>query len=207
MKFCGKCGTQVDDNIQFCPSCGNSMGQPAQQPQQPQQNQNYGAVPPMGAPAQQQNTAQGGKNFFQKLLDTPDYTAQFDPADVQSTKGASIAAYFGILFFVPLAVNGNSKYGRFHANQGLVFLIASAILGVVSFLIQLLFNSIFVSEVTVWGVGTGVYATNGFGHFLSGLFGFVLALPSLAWFILGLINSINGRAKELPIIGKLRIIK
>lgn len=204
MKFCGKCGTQVDDNIQFCPNCGNSMGQPTQQPQQ---NQNYGAVPPMGAPGQQQNAAQGGKNFFQQLLDTPDYTAQFDPADIQSTKGASIAAYFGILFFVPLAVNGNSRYGRFHANQGLVFLIASAILGVASGLIQWLFRSIFVSEVTIAGFGTGVYATNGFGLFLAGLFGFVLALPSLAWFILGLINSVNGRAKELPVIGKIRLIK
>ena len=45
MKFCGKCGTKIEDNIKFCPGCGAPAEQPAQQaqPQQtppPQQNQN-----------------------------------------------------------------------------------------------------------------------------------------------------------------------
>lgn len=87
-------------------------------------------------------------------------------------------------------------------------LIASAACGIVSGILQAIIKAIFRTEITTYfGIGTGVYATNGFGLFLSGLFGFILAIPSLAFLILGIINAANGKAKELPIIGKFRIIK
>lgn len=236
MPFCKQCGAQMNDGAKFCPKCGATSGQP-QAPQYsqpnngqsfnapgfnpapnnyqqqtqvpPQQQQAYGQVPPVYG----QNTqippyqAPMTGNFFKDVLNTPDYTAQYDPADVASSKGITIACYFWILFWLPLAVNGNSRYGRFHANQALLMLIASAALGAVSGILQGLCHLIFRSEVTIWGIGTGVYETNGFGLFLAGFFGFVLALPSLALLILGIINAVNGRAKELPIIGKFRIIK
>ena len=30
MAFCGKCGTQVDEGIKFCPSCGGEVGASAE---------------------------------------------------------------------------------------------------------------------------------------------------------------------------------
>lgn len=226
MQFCNQCGAQMNDGAKFCPKCGAVSAQPqAPQYTQPgadqsfnapgfnpnpnnygqQQNpgqQNYGFNPN----AQPQQQAKTG-NFFKDILNTPDYTAQYDPQDIQQNKGGTIAAYFWILFWIPLAINSNSRYGRFHANQALLNLITSVAIGIVSSILQFLCRIIFVSEITFLGYGTGEYATNGFGWFLSGFFGFILALPSLAWLIIGLINAVNGRAKELPIIGKFRIIK
>lgn len=224
MQFCSQCGAQMNDGAKFCPKCGAVSVQSSQAaPQAPQytqpgadqsfnapgftpnpnaQQQGYG-YNPNAQPQQQPKTG----NFFKDILNTPDYTSQFDPMDIQQNKGATIASYFGILFWLPLAMNSNSRYGRFHANQALLNLILSVALGVVSSLLQLLCRSIFVSEVTIFGYGTGEYATNGFGWFLSGLFGFILGLPSLGLFIFGLVNSIGGRAKEMPLIGKFRIIK
>lgn len=185
-----------------------------QQTQVPPQQQVYGQVPPQQQPpVYGQNTqippyqAPKTGNFFKDILNTPDYTAQYDPADIANSKGITIACYFWILFWLPLAVNSNSRYGRFHANQALLMLIASAACGIVSGILQAIINAIFRTEITYFGIGTGVYATNGFGLFLSGLFGFILAIPSLAFLILGIINAANGKAKELPIIGKFRIIK
>ncbi len=225
MQVCGKCGAQMNDGAKFCPKCGatytqdtqaNQDSQYTQAPQytQPGAGQSFNA-PGFNPGAQQQgygynpNARQKPKtgNFFKDLLNTPDYTSQFDPQDIQQNKGGTIAAYFGILFWIPLAINSNSRYGRFHANQALLNLIASVALGLVSSLLQYLCRIIFVSEIRIFGYGTGEYATNGIGWFLSGLFGFILGLPSLGLFILGLINSINGRAKEMPVIGKFRIIK
>ena len=48
--FCAKCGSQVEDGVAFCPSCGNPM--PRRPPQQPQPNQQ--AVPQQQVPAPQQ---------------------------------------------------------------------------------------------------------------------------------------------------------
>jgi len=39
MKYCTNCGTQLEDNVSFCPNCGTpaKASQPAQQEQQPAQ--------------------------------------------------------------------------------------------------------------------------------------------------------------------------
>lgn len=226
-KFCPKCGATIgqpqapqysqpnNDQSFNAPGFNPAPNNYQQQTQVPPQQQVYGQVPPQQQqpPVYGQNTqippyqAPKTGNFFKDILNTPDYTAQYDPADIANSKGVTIASYFWILFWLPLAVNSNSRYGRFHANQALLMLIASAACGIVSGILQAIINAIFRTGITYFGMGTGVYATNGFGLFLSGLFGFILAIPSLAFLILGIINAANGKAKELPIIGKFRIIK
>lgn len=220
MQFCNKCGAQMNDGAKFCPKCGAVSAQPqAPQYTQPNGGQDFNAPgfnpapnnyyaqgqqaqgQPQGQPQQAEKTG----NFFKDILNTPDYTAQYDPADIQSVKGVTVASYFWILFWLPLAVNSNSRYGRFHANQALLSLIASVAIGIVSAILQAIIRAIFVTKYETWL--TTYYATSGFGLFLAGLIGFILSLPSLAWLIIGLINTINSRAKELPIIGKFRIIK
>lgn len=231
MQYCNQCGAQMNDGAKFCPKCGAVSAQPqAPQYSQPNNDQSFNApgFNPNPAPNNYQQTTQqvppqqqaygqntqippyqapNTGNFFKDVLNTPDYTAQYDPADIQSVKGVTVACYFWILFWLPLAVNSNSRYGRFHANQALIMLITTAALGIVSTILQVIINAIFRVEVTYFGIGTGVYTTSGFGLFLSGLIGFILALPSLAFLILGIVNTVNCRAKELPIIGKFRIIK
>lgn len=101
----------------------------------------------------------------------------FTPEDIEKNKVVSGLAY--IIFFLPLIVCQESPFGRFHANQGLLLLIASVAGGIVLSIIP----------VIGW---------------------ILLPIFSLAVFILaimGLINTLNGKAKELPVIGKYKILK
>lgn len=41
-----------------------------------------------------------------------------DPQDVQANKVMAILAYFGLLVFVPLFAAKESRFARFHTNQG-----------------------------------------------------------------------------------------
>ena len=55
---------------------------------------------------------------------TADLTDQFDKADVEQNKVMAILAYFGILVLIPILAAKDSKFARFHANQGLLLCIA-----------------------------------------------------------------------------------
>lgn len=101
----------------------------------------------------------------------------FDQADIEKNKTMAGLAY--IIFFLPLVACPDSPFGRFHANQGLVLLI----LGVA--------GSIILTIIPVLGW---------------------IVLPFFSLFILvlvivGLVNGLGGKAKELPLIGKFRLIK
>ncbi|GAB6108210.1 DUF4870 domain-containing protein [Fusibacter bizertensis] len=91
-----------------------------------------------------------------------------------------IAAVAYILFFIPLVVDSNSEFGKFHANQGLVLLLLGIAVSVVGSIIPFL--------------GWFIIAPIG------GLLVLVLA-------IVGIINALNGEQKELPIIGGIKLLK
>ena len=108
---------------------------------------------------------------------TPSTTAR----DAEQNKGMAIIAY--LLFFVPL-LTGDHKKSRFvmyHTNQGLVLFLFSVGGSIVSSILMIV------------------------------LIGFLLILlvgiASLVFFIIGIINVLNGRMKPLPLIGKFTIIK
>lgn len=120
-----------------------------------------------------------------QFINTEDTTGQFDPSDIEKNKGMAILAYIGILVLVPILAAKESKYARYHANQGLVLWIASIAIGVVCGVISIL---------PVIG-------------FVGGL---LSALGSLACFvlmILGIVNAAKGQCKQLPVIGGIVILK
>ncbi len=102
---------------------------------------------------------------------------EFDEADIQKNKTMAGLAY--ILFFLPLVACPDSKFGRFHANQGLLLLIlgiaGSFILGIIPIIGWILLP--------------------------------VFTILVLVLAIIGLINGFGGKAKELPVIGKFRLLK
>lgn len=103
----------------------------------------------------------------------------YDPADIERSRAVSMLAYLGILFFLPLAVCPDSRYGRYHANQGLVLFLFSVV---------------------------GHWALRYlplFGRFFSWAYGVLM----LILIIIGMVNAYNGRAVPLPIIGGIRIIR
>lgn len=104
-------------------------------------------------------------------------TDTFDPADIEKNKIISGLAY--IIFFLPLLVCPDSKFGRYHTNQGLILFITSVA------------GSIILSFIPI------------IGWLLLPFF----SIAILVFAILGLVNGLNGKAKELPIIGKFKLIK
>lgn len=132
--------------------------------------------------ARTQTTAEDFFRTVKNLNDTPDTTGSFSPQDVEANKVMAVLAYLSWLVVIPIFGAKDSPYARFHANQGLVLFLAELI----------------------WGVFAGITAS--FLWFL----GLILNLAHLAFvvlMILGIVNAARGRAKELPVIGRFRILK
>ena len=164
MAFCPNCGAPHNDSAVFCANCGTQVGV--------------------------QNTAyeeeRGG--LVDQIKNAKDHTDTFDPADIKTNNLLSLLSYLGILILIPILLVKNSRFARFHANQGLLLIIANA----------------------------AVYVLNFICGFLTGLWwGFVILLiPALALgaamtalSVLGIINAVRGKAKELPLIGKFKLLR
>jgi uncharacterized membrane protein len=160
MAFCSKCGTQVQDGVSFCPSCGGAVG-----------------AAPAGQPQQQ----------------TP-------VNDAEANKGMAVLAY--ILFFVPLLTGAHktSPFVKYHTNQGTILFIFAVAFGVVEGILSAILRAIFYNPAT-WYSGSW------------GLWGLISTLLNILWLaptilcVLGIINAVGGKTKELPVIGKFQIIK
>ncbi|MBQ9133136.1 MAG: hypothetical protein IJX64_01235 [Clostridia bacterium] len=119
---------------------------------------------------------------FKDILNTPDTTAEFDQNDIQQNKVMAVLAYFGLLFLVPLLAAKESKYAKFHTNQGLVLWIAGLIAGVVSSILAVI-------------------------PVVGEILGALISLVMFALMIIGIVNAATGKAKELPVIGKIKLLK
>jgi len=104
-------------------------------------------------------------------------TEIFDLADIEKNKVIAGLAY--IIFFLPLLTCPESKYGRYHANQGLALLISSVAGTIILSIIPII------------------------GWLLLPVFSILIIVLG----ILGLVNGLNGKAKELPLIGKFKLLK
>ena len=149
---------------------------------------------PMEVPApEQQAQPAGDQNDFSAkiaaLNNTADTTADFDKADVEQNKAMGILAYLGPLVFIPMFAAKGSKFARFHANQGLTLFIACVAWSIVYSILNWIILAI------SWRL-----------YFISSLIG-LFSLVFLILAVLGIVNAANGRAKELPVIGKFKILK
>ena len=100
-----------------------------------------------------------------------------------------ILAYIGPLVFVPMFAAKGSKFARFHANQGLILFIACGAWSIVYSILNRIILAI------SWRL-----------YFVSALIG-LLSFVFVALCVLGIVNAAKGKAKELPIIGKYKILK
>ena len=117
-------------------------------------------------------------NNFNDLFNTPDTSYEYDTQDIQSNKVWAVLAYFFILFFLPLVACGNSRFGKFHANQGFILFLTDLVLIAVGKILGLI-------------------------PVLGAICNTVIYLIILGLTILGMVNAGTGKAKELPIIGGL----
>lgn len=192
MSFCPNCGKESAPGSLYCAGCGAKMEQngaqaqtaqpaPGQQ-QQGQQQQSYQQVPPQ----QQQYQYQGGANAAY-----PGTAAGYDANDIAQNRTVCAISYIPPLFFLPLVACKDSPYGKFHANQALVLLIAMVAVGVVFGITSAIF-----SLLRIFVISTLLNIINS-----------LASLGFLALVIIAIVYTAQGDAKELPVIGKIKILK
>ena len=116
------------------------------------------------------------------LNNTSDYTDQFDPQDINSNKVMGVLAYLGILLLIPLLAAKDSPFARFHTNQGLIVLILGIAVGIVNMIL-------------------------GWIPVVGGIIGWILSICLFIFAVLGIVNVVQGKAKDLPLFGKIRLLK
>lgn len=126
----------------------------------------------------QNNVREKIEDAVNNFTNTPNTSAQYTTEDVEKNRFMALLSYFGLFVLIPIFAAKDSPFARYHANQGLLLLIFQ-ILGSIC------------GGIPVVGAVIAVAAN------ILGLF----------FFALGIVNSIKGEAKELPLIGKFRILK
>lgn len=143
-------------------------------------DENAKQCPACGTPVEEEKGS--AEKTFADLNNTADTTGEYDPKDIEDNKVMGILAYIGILFLVPLLAASKSKFARFHTNQGLVLFLAEVVLGIAAGVLSFV-------PIVGWIVSS------------------VVSVASLVLMIVGIVNVANGKAKELPVIGKFKLLK
>ncbi len=185
MAFCSQCGNQLADESKFCDKCGAPVGSTDSQSNSNKTKNISDFVEDLGAKI--------GYFIGAKIADfnnTADYTSEFEQTDIASNKAFAALAYLGILVLIPILAAPNSKFARFHSNQGLALLIVNVVTSIALSIIRIAMYAIAdplgrIISVITWAVGI-----------------LILVLA-----IIGIINAVQGKAKELPLIGKIKLLK
>lgn len=148
--------------------------------------------PACGEPIEEVCEKEARNDFASKvsqLNETPDTTAEFDKADIEQNKIFAVLGYLSWLVLVPIFAAPKSKFARFHANQGLVLAITEVAYWIATAIISVVLSAI------SWRLG-----------FISTILS-IVNIVFVIFTVLGIVNAANGKAKELPLIGKFRILK
>lgn len=114
----------------------------------------------------------------------------FETKDVEDNKVMGILAYIWLFALIPYFMGKESPYATFHGKQGLNLAIIETAVGFVLGIIA---------------------AIIGFIPFIGWIFAGLISLVSLAFCltfsIIGIVYACGNTAKELPILGKIKIVK
>lgn len=124
-------------------------------------------------------------------------TPKYDAQDISENKAMGILAYIGFLCLVPLFAAPKSPFARFHANQGLVIFIGEAAI----FITAKIFSGLATSFVWhgLWGLYT-IFHCLAVLIMLADIFFLVIS-------IIGIVEAAKGECKDLPLVGKIKILK
>lgn len=105
------------------------------------------------------------------------------PEEIESGKVMGILAY--IFFIIPLLAARDNKFAMFHTEQSIILVVTSVVIWIAAFIINLIVSQISSSLACVISILT-----------------FLPWIAYLVLWIMGLLNAIGGKVKELPVIGK-----
>ena len=120
------------------------------------------------------------------LNDVEDSSSSFDKKEIDDGKALAIISYIGFLAVVAYLVEKNNKFVIYHAKQGL---------------------NLFIVEL-IGAVAIGILGMLAFFFIgLVSIISFVFWACAISLSVIGIVNVFNGKAKELPLINKVKIIK
>ena len=197
MSYCPKCGAYIPDGDTKCVACGYDTSRPEKKKPDEKTDYSHRYDYGGGAAAQtqtrerrersdyradsgfenQQDTgpyaAQGGKQRSAPDIDYGDLSPEDDAA---VNKSMGILCYIGPLFIVSLLTRRNSRFVRYHANQGL---------------------ALFLAELAV----DMCAASPGVGWLIGAVGGVCLLLAAVS----GIMNAAAGVMKPIPFFGSIKI--
>ncbi|MDD5603285.1 MAG: zinc-ribbon domain-containing protein [Eubacteriales bacterium] len=178
MAFCSKCGSKVEDGAKFCNKCGAVMPE-------------SGTAAPSDAAGQQDGAskASGLGDVLKDLNQTADTTNAHDLSDIAQNKTMALLSYLGILVLIPIFAAPGSKFARYHANQGLILAICWIVYSIAFSIVR----SILLAITPILGFIVSILS--------------ILNVVFVVLAVIGIMNAVQGRAKELPVIGKFQILK
>ena len=122
--------------------------------------------------------------------------------DAEKHKGVAIVGYIPPLFIIPLLVAPNSKFAKYHANQGLLVFIIAGACTMAAIILEL---CILVLFPMLRNIHLDILASLGSCAAHLGAMALLVAIAGFA--ICGIINAANGETKPLPLIGRYTLIR
>lgn len=182
MAFCSKCGNELKKSVKFCPECGNE-------------------VISKRTVNDDKDLEDKVKESVEKVLDTKDSTSNYTKKDIKDNYGFALISYLGVFAFIPYFLGKSSKFVQYHAKQGMNLLIVWAAYIIVYNLLGLIKIG---NTVTYLG---HTYVTYEASPWWITFPMFIVGILISAIAITGIVYVCQGKAKELPLIGKLKIVK
>lgn len=106
-------------------------------------------------------------------------TQEISQEEISSGKVMAVLSYLGCLMLIPLFAGRKNKFSKFHLNQGLALFVTNVLLSVI------------------------VNCIPKIGSILA----IFVSIIMLIFEIIGIVNAATGKVKELPLIGKIKIVK
>lgn len=129
------------------------------------------------------------------FINTCDHKKEFNSEEVKKYKTSAMICYIPVVPFYYILTNKlkQSNYLKFHVNQGLNVTILCGIVFFISSVLKVIFttNSMLRDN------------TPGWVSFIT----YILYCISFLAIIFGIINTYNNSSKELPLIGKIKLLK
>lgn len=122
------------------------------------------------------------KAFFSNIIGTEDRTSDFKEREREDNKWMAMLSY--IIPPIPFIAERHSKYVKFHSNQGMNLMIWYILLTAFIAVVDTALPWTFLVSAMRWIVNLSLFALMAFG----------------------IIDTINAKARELPIVSKLNIM-
>lgn len=196
--YCTKCGAPISSDSIFCQKCGSKISDQTQQ-----SNQGWNTANPFQPNFQNQNFNQNQYQYQNQNQSRSNGwnhpKQQMYPQKEHNPNLVCGLAYIPFLFWLPLVLEKNIPLGRKTANQGLLLLIVSIVIQIV--------RSILYSILSFFDWG---YIFSLPFHIIGGILNVIFSIIGLGILLLvivGIVKASRGECFELPIIGKIEIIK